>query len=529
MQALAARILLLWGVRRAGLAVLAGAIGALALPPFDIFASMFVSFTLLVWLLDGATGDAETGRAGLSSSFWTGWFFGFGYFVSGLWWLGNALLLEADEFAWAIPLAVLGLPAVLAIFYGLATMLARQVWSDGMGRIAALAAAFGLVEWLRSFVATGFPWNAIGYAAMPVPLMMQSSYLLGILAITPLAVYVFAAPALLGTRRGAWPGLLLAALLLTAHFGYGVYRLYVAQPTEADKTLTVRLVQPAIDQSQKMENTDRIGIFEKHLSLSAAAPEDGKPRPDVIIWPETSVPFILTENPDALVRIGDVLQEGQVLLTGAVRAEERGAGQPPLYYNSVYMIDDKGQILGASDKIHLTPFGEYVPFEDILRRFGIEELISLPGGFTAAASRAPLKLPSGIGFYPLICYEAIFPAEIAPDLAGANAILNVTNDAWFGSTPGPYQHFLQARLRAVETGLPLIRVANNGISAVVDPYGRVIDGLALNASGAMDATLDVNSDPERNIQSQLLNFWLVIAALAAIALFSRLGFIRRMN
>jgi len=529
MQALAARILLLWGVRRAGLAVLAGAIGALALPPFDIFASMFVSFTLLVWLLDGATGDAETGRAGLSSSFWTGWFFGFGYFVSGLWWLGNALLLEADEFAWAIPLAVLGLPAVLAIFYGLATMLARQVWSDGMGRIAALAAAFGLVEWLRSFIATGFPWNAIGYAAMPVPLMMQSSHLLGILAITPLAVYVFSAPALLGTRRGAWPGLLLAALLLSAHFGYGGYRLYAAPPTEADKTLTVRLVQPAIDQSQKMENTDRIGVFEKHLSLSAAAPEDGKPRPDVIIWPETSVPFILTENPDALVRIGDVLQEGQVLLTGAVRAEERGAGQPPLYYNSVYMIDDKGQILGASDKIHLTPFGEYVPFEDILRRFGIEELISLPGGFTAAASRAPLKLPSGIGFYPLICYEAIFPAEIAPDLAGANAILNVTNDAWFGSTPGPYQHFLQARLRAVETGLPLIRVANNGISAVVDPYGRVIDGLALNASGAVDATLDVSSDPKRNIQSHLLNFWLVIAAMAVIALFSSLGFIRRTN
>ena len=175
MQALAARILLLWGVRRAGLAILAGAIGALALPPFNIFAAMFVSFTLLVWLLDGATGNAETGRAGFSSSFWIGWLFGLGYFVCGLWWLGNALLLEADEFAWAIPLAVLGLPAVLAIFYGFATLLARLVWSDGMGRIAALAAAFGLLEWLRSFVATGFPWNAIGYAAMPVPLSICAS------------------------------------------------------------------------------------------------------------------------------------------------------------------------------------------------------------------------------------------------------------------------------------------------------------------------------------------------------------------
>lgn len=529
MQALAARILLLWGVKRAGLAILAGAIGALALPPFDIFASMFVSFTLLVWLLDGATGNAETGRAGLSSSFWTGWFFGLGYFVSGLWWLGNALLLEADEFAWAIPLAVLGLPAVLAIFYGLATMLARLLWSDGMGRIAALAAAFGLLEWLRSFVATGFPWNAIGYAAMPVPLMMQSSHVLGILAVTPLSVFVFAAPALLGTRRGAWPGLVLAGLLVAAHFGYGTYRLYVAPGEQGDKTLTVRLVQPAIDQSQKMENTDRIGIFEKHLSLTAVATAEGKPRPDVVVWPETSVPFILTENPDALVRIGDVLQEGQVLLTGAVRAEERGAGQPPLYYNSVYLIDDKGQILGASDKVHLTPFGEYVPFETLLRRFGIEELISLPGGFTAAASRSPLTLPSGLSLYPLICYEAIFPAEIPAGLAGASAILNVTNDAWFGATPGPYQHFLQARLRAVEAGVPLIRVANNGISAVVDPYGRVLEGLNLGISGATDATFTINTVPKPNAFRRDLNLWLVLGLLSMIAVISRLGFNRGTN
>ncbi len=529
MQALAARILLLWGLRRAGLAVLAGAIGALALPPFDIFASMFIAFTLLVWLLDGATGNAETGRPGLSSSFWTGWLFGLGYFVCGLWWLGNALLLEADEFAWAIPLAVLGLPAVLAIFYGLATLLARLVWSDGMGRIAALAAAFGLVEWLRSFVATGFPWNAIGYAAMPVPLMMQSSHVLGVLAITPLAVFVFAAPALLGTRRGALPSLLLAAALVAAHLGYGAFRLYVAPVEPTDTSLTIRLVQPSIDQSQKMENGDRIGIFEKHLALTAAPPEEGRPRPDVIVWPETSVPFILTENPDALVRIGDVLEEGQILLTGAVRAEERGAGQMPLYYNAVYMIDDKGQILGASDKVHLTPFGEYVPFENLLRQFGIEEVISLPGGFTAASSRTPLKLPSGVSFYPLICYEAIFPAEIAADLGGAGVILNITNDAWFGTTPGPYQHFQQARLRAVETGVPLVRVANNGISAVIDPQGRIIEGLSLNAVGAVDATFSLKNVPERNSHNHVLNLWLVLVLMTLIAVVSSLGFIRRAN
>jgi apolipoprotein N-acyltransferase len=531
MERLAGRILLLGGWRRAGLAVLAGAIGALAMPPFGVFATMFVSFTLLVWLLDGVTGNPEhSGTLNLRAAFVTGWLFGLGYFVAGLWWLGNALLVDASGFAWAIPLAVLGLPALLAIFYGLAAMLARFVWSDGLGRIAALAAGFGLAEWLRGTLATGFPWNAIGYAAMPVPLMMQSSYVLGLFGVTALSVFVFAAPALLGTRRGAVPGLLIAVLLSVAHLGYGAWRLYLAPPdTGEQRQVSIRLVQPAIDQAQKMENSDRIGIFEKHLALTSAPPSPGHQRPDVIVWPETSVPFILTENPDALVRIGDALEDGQVLITGAVRAEERGTGQPPRYYNSIYMIDDKGQILAASDKVHLTPFGEYVPFEDVLRRFGIEELISLPGGFSPAASRLPLTLPSGLSFYPLICYEAIFPGEIPSDLAGANVILNITNDAWFGATPGPYQHFLQSRLRAVERGVPLLRDANNGISAVIDPFGQVVDGLALNITGALDTTLSMPTVPKRNNFDHNLNFWLILAGLGFVATISSLGFIRRMN
>lgn len=531
METLAGRIVLLWGWRRAVLAMIAGAIGALALAPFSVFVAMFVSFTLLVWLLDGATGDPERGASlGLRSAFATGWWFGFGYFVAGLWWLGGALLIEADEFAWALPLAVLGLPACLAVFYGLATAIARLLWSDGMGRIAALAFGFGLMEWLRSFVATGFPWNVIGYAAMPVPLMMQSDWVLGLFAITALSVFVFAAPALLGTRRGALPGLALASLLLVAHFGYGAYRLYLAPQLGSDgKEVTIRLVQPAINQADKVENTDRVEIFEKHLALTAAPPVDGKPRPDIIVWPETSVPFILTDNPDALVRIGEVLQDGQILLAGAVRAEAQAAGSEPRYFNSVYMIDDKGQILGAADKVHLTPFGEYVPFESILRQFGVEEVISLPGGFSAAASRNVLTLPSGLSLYPLICYEVIFPNEIAADIGGASAILNVTNDAWFGNTPGPYQHFLQARLRAVENGTYLIRNANNGISAVIDPLGRVLTGLNLGSQGAADASIGGKIVPVRYKFDHNLNFWLVQLGFAVTALISRMGFIRRIN
>lgn len=529
MERLAGRIMLLGGAKRAFLAFLAGALGALALPPFGFFAAMFVSFPLLVWLLDGISGNPDRNHSfGLRSAFVTGWLFGFGYFTAGLWWLGNALLFEAEEFAWALPLAVLGLPAVLAIFYGLATMLARLVWSDGMGRIAALAAGFGLAEWLRSFVATGFPWNAIGYAAMPMPLMMQSAAPLGLFGVSTLAVFVFAAPALLGTRKGLVPGLALAGLLFAAHLGYGAFTLQEPLPLGAS-SVTVRLVQPVIDQAKKLENADRIDVFNQHLALSTQPVAPGQPEPDMIVWPETSIPFILTEHPDALSRIADMLKDGQVLVTGAVRAEEQGAGQAPRYYNSVYVIDDKGQILSASDKVHLTPFGEYVPYEEVLRRIGFDNLISLPGGFSPASQRTLLTLPSGIGLYPLICYEIIFPDEVDVPAGTAGAIVNLTNDAWFGATPGPYQHFLQARIRAVEAGLTLVRSANNGISAVVDPRGHIISGVALNAKGAQDATFGIIAVSNWNNSDRKLNFWLVMLAVALAAVISRMGFIFRKN
>lgn len=529
MERLAGRVMLGSSIGRAITAIAAGAFGALALPPFGFFASLFVSFTLLVWLVDGCIGKPGSGAFGrLWPAFRIGWCFGFGYFVAGLWWLGNALLLEADEFAWALPLAILGLPAVLALFYGFAVALANILWSDGLGRIAALAGAFGLSEWLRSFVATGFPWNVIGYGIMPIPVMMQSAHLIGLFGVTILAVFIFAMPALVGTKKGMWPGLALAALLLAGHFGYGFYRLRIPVEAPSD-ALTVRIVQPSIDQSRKMLNADRADIFNEHLRLTALPPSEGKRRPDIVVWPETSVPFILTQNPDALAEIARTLEDGQVLFTGAVRMEDAGAGRPPRYYNSVYAIDSQGEIIGASDKVHLTPFGEYLPLEDVLRRFGFDNVVSLPGGFSAAASRNVLTLPSGKTFYPLICYEIIFPGEMTPSPAGATAILNVTNDGWFGDTPGPYQHFLQARVRAVETGLPVIRGANTGISAVIDPYGRIIDGLDYGQIGIVDSTLSGVVGDAFTYDIHRTYFWLIFLVMMIAAVVSRLSFMRRMN
>lgn len=529
MERLAGTIMLSSGFNRVLIALIAGAIGALALPPVGFFASLFVSFTLLVWLIDGTTGSPDGGLLSRSfKAFLLGWLFGLGYFVAGLWWLGNALLLEADEFAWALPLAILGLPAFLALFYGLAVMVANSLWSDGWGRVAALSASFGLVEWLRSFVATGFPWNAVGYGIMPVPLMMQTSNLIGIFGMSMLAVFVFSSPALFGTRRGTVPGLSVAILLLVGHVLYGFYRLHQPLPEIADTTM-VRIVQPGIDQSRKMLNADRVEIFQEHLRLSALPPAPGKKRPDIIVWPETSVPFILTQNPDALEEIAKTLEDGQILLTGAVRLEDAGAGHAPRYYNSVYAVDGQGQIIGATDKVHLVPFGEYVPFEDVLRRFGIENVVSLPGGFSPALSRTPITLPSGKTLYSFICYEIIFPDEVPKDIASAEAILNVTNDGWFGDTPGPYQHFQQARVRAIETGLPVIRAANTGISAMIDPFGRIDAGLDYGQKGIIDATLSGAAIDALNGGARKTNFWLFFITMSAIALISRYGLTDRKN
>lgn len=530
MERLASKVILLWGVRRALLAIFAGALGALALPPFSFVAALFVSFTLLVWLMDGCATEPGAGFfARWRTTFFLGWLFGLGYFVAGLWWLGNALLVDADEFAWAIPLAVLGLPAFLALYYGFATMVAGFLWSEGFGRLAALAVGFAVAEWLRSFLFTGFPWNMIGYGVMPIPVMMQSAHAIGVLGVTACAVFVLSAPALLATRRGLAGGAAIAVLLTLTHFGYGYYRLSHMKTDASADAPVIRLVQPNIDQARKMDNADRQAVFEEHLALTALPPREGGKRPDIIVWPETSVPFILTQNRDALTRIGEVLQDGQVLIAGVVRAEDGAPGQPPRYYNSMYAIDSQGQIIAASDKVHLTPFGEYLPFESFWNELGIGNIVDMPGGFTAGSARSLITMPNGKSFYPLICYEAIFPAEIGPDATKATALLNITNDAWFGDTPGPYQHFQQSRLRAVETGLPLIRAANSGISAIINSDGTVTRGLDFAQKGVIDATLGGSSVSDWINYSQTTYFWLILISLLLIAGISRIGYNNRLN
>lgn len=519
MERLAGRIILLWGWRRALVAFAAGALAVLTQAPFDFFAAGFVSFPILVWLLDGAAVQQTAGfRQRVSPAFSIGWWFGFGYFLAGLWWIGSALLVEADSFAWALPMAVLGIPAALALFYAFAATIAWLFWTNNISRIASLAVAFGLAELLRTFLFTGFPWNPLGFAAMPTPLLMQSVKVVGVTGMNVLAVFVFSMPALLAAKRNLRVGAIAVSVLVAAHVTYGYLHLNVpdAGPT---RTLNVRIVQPAIDLSEKWDDSVRDRIFATTMELSARAPEQGHKAPDVILWPETSVPFLFTDRPDALVAIGEMLNPGQVLLAGAVRAETGSGNHVPFYYNSVVAIDDRGETVDAVDKVHLVPFGEYLPFSGLLARFGINQLVAGPMSFVAGSQRHAISLPGGIMALPFICYEIIFPDLVSVDATSPTVIVNVTNDAWFGETPGPYQHFRQAQVRSVENGVPLLRAANTGISGVIDSRGRVVDALAMNVRGLLDVELAV-SEPNRGSlvdpKAAALTILLLLGVIAAV-------------
>ncbi len=466
------------------LAFAAGALSALAFEPFDLFPILFVTVPVFVWLLDGAAGVGGFLRR-LMPAAAVGWTFGFGFFLGGLWWIGAAFLVDAGPLVFLMPVAVLTLPAILALFWAIGAALARTVWSEGPARILAFAIAMTLAEYARGHLFTGFPWNAFGYALCAHPVLMQATSLVGMWGLTVVAFIVFAAPAVLADKRGRAVVLGAAALLLVGQAGFGLMRLAAA----SDATVAgvqLRLVQPAIPQDERWMASSADAIMDQYAALSATPPSAPSTPPfTLLIWPESAFPFFLTERPEALTRIADILPPGTSLVTGAARRDSPGT---PVY-NSIYVISDNGEIADAYDKVHLVPFGEYLPFRPLFEAVGLRQMVAVAGGFAPGSILRGLTAGGAPPFAPLICYEAIFPAAVLPLGKRPQWMINVTNDAWYGNTPGPYQHFLQARVRAVEEGLPLVRAANSGISAVVDAYGRIIASLPLDHIGVIDATL----------------------------------------
>lgn len=488
-------VILSLGWRRRLVAAAAGASGALALAPVGLWPLAAATFAVAVWLVDGAAGASRFGQ--VRQAFGTGWWWGFGYHLAGLWWLGAAFLVEADKFAWAMPLGVVALPAGLAFFPALAFAASRLVWSGGGERIVVFAAALTLSEWLRGHLFTGFPWNAYGMALAESLWLAQSAAVFGLYGLTFLAVLIFAAPATLGTGGGAtgrWtaPVLALAGLATLAIFG--LWRL-PKEPTPLTANVRLRIMQPNLQQDAKFRPEQGEAILKSYLALSdrATGPKTlGLQDITHLIWPESAFPFLLQRSPAALREIDAALPRNVTLITGAARAGEvlPGESRPPIY-NSIQVLQKGSGIVASADKVHLVPFGEYVPaiFERLIRGLGLKEFVAIPGGFASARTQSPLRIPGLPPAAPLICYEAIFPGAVLPAGARPGFLLNLTNDGWFGRSSGPYQHLAQARLRAIEEGLPLVRAANTGISAVSDGYGRIIGQLPLGGEGVLDVGL----------------------------------------
>jgi apolipoprotein N-acyltransferase len=514
MAALAQRVADLTGWRRAVLALLLGACATASLPPLYVVPALLVSFPGLVWLVDGS----KAGRRPPWRAFVAGWLFGIGYFATGLYWVAHALLVDAAKFGWLIPFVIGGLAGGLGLFIGAATAVTHLSRLHGPARVLVLAVAWTAGEWLRGHIFTGFPWNLIGSAWADIVPMMQSAAAVGLYGLSLLTVLIAALPATLAATAGGvqrWGGTVAAAVLLAALWSGGALRV-AADPQATVPNLRLRLVQPDIPQSLKWDPALRERHLIHTMRLTREAGYEGVTH---VIWPEAAVPFPLSADASLRQAIGTIIPPGGLLLTGAPRI----AGQGPTFqaWNSLYALDGSGAVLGTFDKFHLVPLGEYVPFRGILP---LEKITPGIGDFSAGPGPRTITVPGLPPFSPLICYEIVFGGAVIDPAARPAWLLNITNDAWFGISSGPYQHFASARFRAVEEGLPLARAANNGISGMVDPYGRVLASLGLGQMGVLDVSLPQPLAPTLYARyGDAILGLLVLAALALAAALRRFG------
>ena len=486
----AGRLSVLRGWRRQWFAAGLGAFATLALPPVYLLPALLVSFPGLVWLLDGV----ERSRTAFS----LGWWFGLGHFVTGIYWIALALLTDPERYGWMVPFAVVGLSAILAVFPGFAAWGVFQSRVKGPGRVVVLALAWTAAEWLRGHIFSGLPWNLIGTVWTISDTMIQLAALTGVWGLSLLTVMCASSPALLADKSESgevkidWLHLapvLIAAAALEVVWAGGAIRLAGAEtPTVPDVSL--RLVQPNIIQNHKWLPDLREAHLRKHLSLTSSQVKDpfvasAPAATTYVIWPETAAPFFLDFNTTVRFRIAAVTPPGGLVITGMPRATPPDV-YPQQVWNSIAAVDSQGVVSGTYDKFHLVPFGEYVPLRSVLP---LNKITSGGIDFSAGPGPRTMRLPGLPPFSPLICYEVIFPGNVIDAKDPPQWILNVTNDGWFGLSSGPYQHFASAQLRAVEEGLPLVRAANTGISAVIDSYGRVVASLGLGSEGIIDSPL----------------------------------------
>lgn len=469
------------GWRRLLFALGVGAVSALAFAPFGIFPALLFATALLVLLIDGVTSEA---RAPLAAAL-VGWAFGFGQFLAGLYWVGYAFTVDAAQHAWQIPLVAILLPGFLALYPAVACGATAATRLSGAGRIFFFTAAYAICEWLRGHLLTGLPWNLAAYGWGGAPAVMQSAAAIGAYGLTLLTVLFGASLAEIASpRRRAW--ILPAAMagLFVALWIGGDVRLAIVHPGTVPG-VRLRLVQPDVPQTEKMRFDLAARNWKQLLDLSRTS---AKRTPTIIVWPEAAPPpFLLQRVPEALEPIARLTQANRVLMTGSVRAAAQPGGGFR-YFNSFFIFAHGARLVGIYDKSHLVPFGEYLPLPGLLHALGLTKIVDMPDGFGEGPGPRTFALPGAPPVGPLICYEIIFPGAVVGRVR-PGWIANVTDDSWFGPSTGPFQHLLAARMRAIEEGLPIARDANTGVSAIIDPLGRITASLGLGRLGDLDGDL----------------------------------------
>ncbi|HEY2660287.1 MAG TPA: apolipoprotein N-acyltransferase [Caulobacteraceae bacterium] len=515
------------GFAVAALSLLAGALTALAFPPFGFLPGL-LGYGLMMRLADLAPAPRP-----LRSAFWRGWLAGLAYFAISTWWVAEAFLVDAQNQGWMAPFAVALLAGGLALFWGAAALLYRALQPSGALRVLVFAGCFCLLEWLRGHVLTGFPWDLAGESWKAGSAPSQVAAIVGAYGLGWITVAAAAAPAMLADiqrSRRVWAAAVLGVGAIAGLYAYGLHRLTHAAPIPASAPI-VRVVQPQVEQESKYDERMFRSILGRYVALTA---RPSAHKVDIVVWPEGAIPDAaneyLADGTWTKTAIQRALRPGQTLLVGAYRIA--GPPEQPDYYNTVLAVRagfDDLAVTGVYDKFRLVPFGEYMPLDSLMGRLGVKALVHVGDGFTSGPRPRPMRAPGIPAVQPLICYESLFPGftrEGAQTGGRAAWIVNVSNDAWFGHTYGPVQHLNLASYRAIEEGLPLVRATPTGVSAIIDAYGRVVPGESLGQGkmGVIDAPLPPALDPTPFFGhgNSLYGMMLLVSAAAAFASYRRI-------
>ena len=465
------------------IAFLAGAFCVFAFAPFQLFFTAIISISAFYYFLEKKTDKAK-------QAFYLGFFYGFGYFLAGIHWIAISLLVDASSFAWLIPFALTLIPGILAIYFALMALCYFKITQKikckyHYQKILIFAILWLIFEILRANLFTGFPWNLIGYIWLFSINISQIANIFGIYGLSFFAVIICLFPALFFDKNPKKIDKIFAvilAILMVMSFFYGLF--YIKKNNQNNiSDINLRLVQGNIKQEMKWRSDEKYRNFIKHIELTNSR---GIEDIDAVIWSETAIPYIVDSGDEDLMReLKKALpRKNNIsgnLISGALRADFTDESKIEISqaYNSIVLIDENG-LNSFYDKSHLVPFGEYLPF--------INKITDGAVGFGEGDGPKELQAKA-FSFSPLVCYEIIFSNKIIAKNSDPDLIVNLTNDSWFGNSIGPYQHLASAQMRAIEYATSVARVANSGITAFIDPFGRIIDRIELNKTAILDVKL----------------------------------------